>query len=75
MDDVFQLDLFLLDQPLCSHWYKMYACHITHHQRQNRAGEEAMIVKRTIMITARTGRSGTRAITRKRLKRSMRRQS
>ena len=33
---VFQPDFFLLDQPLCSLWYKMYACHRTDHQSRKR---------------------------------------
>ena len=49
---VFQQQLFLLDQPLCSLWYKMCACNRIHHQKRKRTG-------RTITITARTGTSGT----------------
>ena len=43
---VFQTQFFLLDQPLCSLWYKMYACHRTHHQRQKRLGAVTIIARR-----------------------------
>ena len=56
---VFQSDFFLLDQPLCSLWYKMYVCPRTHHQRQKRTGAGAIIARRKIIITYRTGTSGT----------------
>ena len=38
--------LFLLDQPLCSFWYKMYAYHRTHHRRRKRTGAGAVIARR-----------------------------
>ena len=60
---VFQPQPFQLYQPLCSLWYKMYACHRTGHQRQKRTGVGEIIASRTIKIMARTGTSGTTADT------------
>ena len=56
---VFQPQSFLLDQNLCSIWYKMYACNITHHQRRKRIGTREIIARRTITITERKGTIGT----------------
>ena len=44
---VFQPDFFLLNQPLCRLWYKMYSCHRTHHQRQKSTEEGVIITRRT----------------------------
>ena len=60
---VFQPYFFLLDQPLCSLWYKIYACHRTHHQRRKRTEAGEIISRRTIIITVRTGTSGTATAT------------
>ena len=43
---VFQPYSFLLDQPLCSLWHKMYVCHRTNHQRQKSMGLVTIIARR-----------------------------
>ena len=42
---------------------KMYACHRTHQHRLKRTGSGAIIARRTITITARTGTRGTSTAT------------
>ena len=44
---VLQPQLFLLDQPLCSLYYKMCACHRIHNQRRKSTGEGAIFARRT----------------------------
>ena len=54
-----------IHQPLCSLWYKMYACNRTHHQRQKRTGAGEIIARRAFVVTSGTGTSGTATATNK----------
>ena len=46
-DEGFPTTTFLLDQPLCSLWYKMFVLYRIHHQRLKRTGAGEIFARRT----------------------------